>query len=44
MCVTGVTDTPKFGNGVQESTIKKKPVFFMNIYNEICSDVGRGLS
>ena len=44
MCVTGVTDTPRYGNGVQESTVKKKTGIFMNIYNEICSDVGRGLS
>jgi hypothetical protein len=44
MCVTGVTDTPTYGNGVQESIIKKKPVFFMMCNDDIYSDVGRGLS
>ena len=44
MCVTGVTDTPTYGNGVPESTRKKKPVIFHDIYNDIKSDVGSGLS
>jgi hypothetical protein len=41
LCVTGVTT---YGNGVPESTRKKKPVIFHDIYNDIKSDVGRGLS
>ena len=44
LCVTGVTDTPTYGNGVPESTNKKKPVIFHDIYNDIKSDVGRGFS
>ena len=44
LCVTGVTDTPTYGNGEPESTIKKKPVIFHDIHNDIKSDVGIGLS